>query len=82
MHDERVAARAIVMQQKTQRPVQFEITEQTRDAVTAWIYHQRLKSEDFLFPSRLRAGPGQRSNSLSVYRSRGDQHQRRILMIT
>ena len=32
-----VAARAIVMQRKTQRPVQFEITEQTRDAVGAWI---------------------------------------------
>ena len=30
-----VAARAIVMQKKTQRPVQFEITEQTRDAVAA-----------------------------------------------
>ena len=28
-----VAARAIVRQKKTQRPVQFEITEQTRDAV-------------------------------------------------
>jgi len=27
----RVACRAIVMQQKTQRPVQFEITEQTRE---------------------------------------------------
>jgi hypothetical protein len=31
-HGERVAARAIVMQQKTQRPVQFEITEPTRDS--------------------------------------------------
>ena len=31
-----VAARAIVMQKKTQRPVQFEMTEQTRDAVAAW----------------------------------------------
>ena len=30
-----VAARAIVMQKKTQRPVQFEITELTRDAVAA-----------------------------------------------
>jgi hypothetical protein len=29
----RVAARAIVMRRKTQRPVQFEINEQTRDAV-------------------------------------------------
>ena len=28
-----VARRAIVMQKKTQRPVQFEITEQTREAV-------------------------------------------------
>jgi len=32
-HGEQVAARAIVMQQKTQRPVQFEITPATRDAV-------------------------------------------------
>src|SRR6266498_5439297 len=31
-----VASRAIVMQ-KIQRPVQFELTEQTRDAVDAWI---------------------------------------------
>ena len=29
-----VANRAIVMQKKTQRPVQFELTEQTRDAST------------------------------------------------
>jgi len=29
----RIASRVIVMQKKTQRPVQFEITEQTRDAV-------------------------------------------------
>ena len=33
----RMASRAIVMQKKTQRPVQIEITEQTRDAVAAWI---------------------------------------------
>ena len=54
-HGERVAARAIVMQQKTQRPVQFEITEQTRQTVAAWIAHARLRSDDFLFPSRLHA---------------------------
>jgi hypothetical protein len=30
-----VSPRTIVMQQKAQRPVQFEITEQTRDAVSA-----------------------------------------------
>src|SRR3546814_10276396 len=32
-HGEHVATRAIVMQQKTQRPVQFEITEQTRESL-------------------------------------------------
>ena len=37
------AARAIVMQKKTQRPGQFEITEQTREAVTAWIAAAHLK---------------------------------------
>ena len=31
------ASRAIVLQQKTKRPVQFEITEPTRDAIGAWI---------------------------------------------
>jgi hypothetical protein len=36
-HGNVVAARAMVMQQKTQRPVQFEITEQTRESLLAWI---------------------------------------------
>ena len=52
-----VAARAIVMQKKTQRPVQFEITEQTRDAVAAWMTMAHLKPEQFLFPSRLSESP-------------------------
>jgi integrase len=56
-HGERVAARAMVMQQKTQRPVQFEITEQTRDAVTKWIERRSLQPEEFLFPSRLHGSP-------------------------
>src|ERR1700758_5519526 len=34
-HGDRIAARTIVMQQKTQRPVQFEITEPTRKSVLA-----------------------------------------------
>ena len=51
-----VAARAIVMQ-KTQRPVQFEITEQTRDAVDAWITAAHLKPEQFLFPSLVTESP-------------------------
>lgn len=53
-HGQAVAARTIVLQQKTQRPVQFEITEPTREAVRAWISHAALTSENSLFPSRLR----------------------------
>ncbi len=51
------SARAIVMQQKTQRPVKFEITEQTRDAVGAWVAEAGLRADDFLFPSRIAASP-------------------------
>jgi integrase len=54
-HGQTMASRALVLQQKTQRPVQFEITEPTRDAVLAWITHSKLKSEDFLLPSRIHA---------------------------
>jgi integrase len=46
---------AVVMQHKTQRPVQFEITEQTRDALTAWIAEGQLTPAQYLFPSRVRA---------------------------
>jgi integrase len=49
-HGDRVAARAIVLQQKTQRPVQFEITPATRDALEARIKQAGLRSDDFVFP--------------------------------
>jgi integrase len=54
---QRVASRATVMQQKTQRPVQFEITELTRDSAEAWIKLARLSPSDFLFPSRIHGSP-------------------------
>jgi integrase len=56
-HGEHVANRATIMQQKTQRPVQFEITEQTRESVAAWIRHAGLHATDFLFPRRIHASP-------------------------
>ena len=56
-HGDQVATRAVVMQHKTQRPVQFEITPATRDAVQKWIKQAGLKSEDFLFPSRIHDSP-------------------------
>ncbi|MFO0217198.1 MAG: tyrosine-type recombinase/integrase [Burkholderiales bacterium] len=52
-HGDRMASRAMIMQQKTKRTVQFEITPQTRDAVGEWIQHARLKGDDFLFPNRV-----------------------------
>src|SRR5207237_4909898 len=56
-HRDLIAARAVVMQQKTQRPVQFEITEQTRESLGAWMRRAGLRADDYLFPSRLRASP-------------------------
>jgi integrase len=52
-HGERIATRAIVVQQKTRRPVQFEITEQTRESLAVWIRCADLRPDDFLFRSRL-----------------------------
>jgi len=56
-HGDRVAARAMVLQQKTQRPVQFEITPPAREALQSWIKWAGLKSENFLFPSRVGKSP-------------------------
>lgn len=48
-----MSSRAIVTQQKTKRPVQFEITEQTRTALEEWMQLSHLRNDDYLFPSRL-----------------------------
>ncbi|WP_234194246.1 tyrosine-type recombinase/integrase [Pseudacidovorax sp. NFM-22] len=56
-HGDQVASRAVVMQQKTRRPVQFEMTAATREALQSWIKARCLRSEDFLFPSRLHRSP-------------------------
>ncbi len=56
-HGDRVASRATIMQQKTQRPVQFEITGQTWESVAAWINVAELSLPDFLFPGRIRKSP-------------------------
>ena len=56
-HGNQIMSRAMVMQRKTQRPVQFELTELTREAVAAWIVKAGLKAEQYLFPSRLSKSP-------------------------
>jgi integrase len=44
--------RATVVQQKTGRPVQFEVTEQTRAAIRDWLANTAPESSQYLFPSR------------------------------
>ena len=56
-HGNQMLTRAMVIQRKTQRPVQFELTEETRKAVAAWIAKANLKSEQYLFQSRLQNSP-------------------------
>jgi integrase len=48
--------RATVIQQKTGRPVPFEITEPTREALSAWLGIRGQRADDWLFPSRSRPG--------------------------
>ena len=47
-----IASRAVVMQRKTKRPVQFEITDQSKIAVSKLMKTNRLRPHDFLFNSR------------------------------
>lgn len=56
-HGQHVISRATVLQQKTQRPVQFELIGQTRDSAEAWIRTAGLSQSDFLFPSRVHRSP-------------------------
>lgn len=53
-HGSKIAKRAMVLQQKTQTPVQFEITKHTRESIIALIDYAGLSSRDYLFKSRLR----------------------------
>ena len=49
--------RATIVQKKTGRPVQFEITEQTRTSLEIWLRMLRTTGSRYLFPSRLHARP-------------------------
>ena len=48
--------RATVIQQKTGRPVPFEITDASRDALSVWLALRGKRADDWLFPSRSRPG--------------------------
>ncbi len=52
-----VRERTSIVQRKAGRPVQFEITEQTRKALEAWLAIRRAPPGGYLFPSRFRNSP-------------------------
>lgn len=56
-HGTQILPRAMVIQRKTQRPVQFELTEPTRVAVGAWLEKTGLRGDQYLFPSRVASSP-------------------------
>ncbi len=45
--------RAIITQQKTGRPVQFELMTDARSSLNAWLEQREGSVEDFVFPSRI-----------------------------
>jgi integrase len=53
----RLRDRATIIQKKTGRPVQFEITEQTRASLEDWLAILKIRDGRFLFPSRVHDQP-------------------------
>ena len=49
-----IRLRTTIIQQKTGRPVPFELTETTRETLAAWLKLRGLRASDWLFPSRSR----------------------------
>jgi len=66
-----VNSRATIMQQKTQRPVRFEITSRTRSSIERWIEAAELSSSRYLFPSRINGCSICRPGSMRESSSRG-----------
>lgn len=48
-----IRSRSMVIQQKTGRPVQFEITADTRASLLVWLVRRGGTIDDFAFPSRV-----------------------------
>ncbi len=53
----RLRERASIIQKKTGRAVQFELTEQTRASVEDWLAIVKIREGGFLFPSRVHEQP-------------------------
>ncbi len=48
-----IRTRATIVQQKTGRPVQFEITSEVRASLLAWLQRRGGTVDDYAFPSRI-----------------------------
>ena len=57
VRDDRVRERVSVIQSKTNQPVRFELTENTRETVTAWVRSPEMIGRLFVFPSRFHDRP-------------------------
>ncbi len=53
----RLRERATIIQKKTGRAVQFELTEQTRVSIEDWLAILKIREGRFLFPSRVHGQP-------------------------
>lgn len=51
-----IRSRCMVVQQKTGRPVQFEITDACKESLIAWIELRGARDDDWIFPSRSNRG--------------------------
>ena len=52
----RVRGRVMILQRKTRRPVQFEVTEQTRRSLAEWLERRSRVEDEWIFPSRSNRG--------------------------
>jgi integrase len=52
----RARGRVMILQRKTGRPVQFEVTEQTRRSLTEWREARQADGDEWIFPSRSNRG--------------------------
>jgi integrase len=57
LRDGRVRERVSIVQSKTNKPVQFELAENTRETVTNWIKSPEMIGCQFLIPSRFHDRP-------------------------
>ena len=71
IHGDQILPRAMALQRKTQRPVQFELTERTRSAVLGWNEMANLKREHDLFTIRLAKSPLCLPASMPVFSTGG-----------